>query len=231
VSARSGLRIFLATSTLLITSAVLTAWLIGVIPQQEATGQEPPATPTNSASPTATPAPQAKRASPSSVPAGGLENLVGDAFGSASANARANGPGGIPDLSVMDVIGNAEDFPTDGGLVCEGPISGDNGKTLWACSTAADEGRVSYGLVIVGDDPSTIFSVEATAHGASEEEATEVFGYVGALCLDEIDPLNPEAWMLENVPTGGQTFAEGVELSVYGTQEARTLQVVASDVL
>ena len=81
---------------------------------------------------------------------------------------------------------------------------------------------------MVYDDPLTIFSVEATARGASEEEAASFFANVGALCLDETDPLNPEAWVRENLPTGGQIFAEGAELSVYGTREARTLQVVAS---
>ena len=82
---------------------------------------------------------------------------------------------------------------------------------------------------MVGDDPLTIFSVEAIARGVSEEEAATIFAHVGSLCLDEADPLNPAAWVRENVPTGGQTLAEGAELSVYGTREARSLQVVASE--
>lgn len=50
--------------------------------------------------------------------------------------------------------------------------------------------------------------------------------YAG-LCLQETDPLNPEAWVKQNVVPGGQVFAEGTELSFYGTKEERTLEVVA----
>jgi hypothetical protein len=32
----------------------------------------------------------------------------------------------------------------------------------------------------------------------------------------------------QNVGSGGQVFAEGAELSIYGTKEERTLQVVAT---
>jgi hypothetical protein len=51
--------------------------------------------------------------------------------------------------------------------------------------------------------------------------------YVAGLCLRETDPLNPEAWMQESVPTGGQTATGGTVLWVYGTKEVRTLEVVA----
>jgi hypothetical protein len=85
---------------------------------------------------------------------------------------------------------------------------------------------------MVGDDPRTVLCVRATVRGASEEAAAEFFRYVAGLCLHGTDePLNPEAWVEANVASGGQVFAGGAELSVYGTKEERTLQVVASDVL
>jgi hypothetical protein len=229
VGARSGLTVLLAISSLVL-FVVAAAWIVSAITEQEAAGQTRPASPTNSASPAALPAPEGASRAPSLVPAGGLEDHFGDAFESASASVQADEPEGIPDLTVMNVIGDAEHYPVDGGLLCEGPIVGDGDRTVWVCSSAHRGGRDSYGLVVVGDDPLTIFSVEATARGASEEEAASFFAHVGALCLDETDPLNPEAWVRENVPTGGQTFAEGAELSVYGTKEARTLQVVAREI-
>jgi hypothetical protein len=51
---------------------------------------------------------------------------------------------------------------------------------------------------------------------------------VASLCLQESDPLNPEAWVEQNLGSGGQVFVEGAELSIYGTKEERTLQVVAT---
>ena len=84
-------------------------------------------------------------------------------------------------------------------------------------------------MSVVGDNPLTVFSVVATVRGLSEEQAAEFFTYVASLCLQEADPLNPEAWVEQNVTSGGQVFAEGAELTIYGTKEERTLQVVATD--
>ena len=64
-------------------------------------------------------------------------------------------------------------------------------------------------------------------HRVSEETGTSFLSYVAGLCLRETDPLNPEAWMQESVPTGGQTATGGTVLWVYGTKEVRTLEVVA----
>jgi len=100
-------------------------------------------------------------------------------------------------------------------------------KTLWSCAAKAHDGRTSYDVSLVGDDPLTILSVTATLHGASEESAASFFSYVASLCLRDTDPLKPEAWMQENVPTGGQTVTGGTALSVYGTKEVRTLEVLA----
>ncbi len=129
----------------------------------------------------------------------------------------------------MDVLGNLKDYPTRSGFECVGPLPGDGDDgTLWSCSAEA-EGGGSYDVVLVGDDPLTVLSVQATAHGVSDEEAARFFGYVGALCLRGDIPFNAEAWVSQNVPAGGQTFANGAELSIYGTDEERTLQAVAAD--
>jgi hypothetical protein len=187
---------------------------------QEAVGQEAttPEVPTTTAAPASPPA---------SVPPL-FPELEEDPF-SASTPAEVE-PEGIPDLSVMDVLGQLYRFPVEGRFVCRGPVPGDEaGTNLWVCSAASsEEGPVMHEVIVVGDDPRTVLSVEATVRGVSEEEAAEFFGYVGELCLQVADPFNPEAWMEANVAGGGQVFARGAEFSVYGTEEERTLQVVAT---
>ena len=151
------------------------------------------------------------------------EDLSANALGSAQAHNRTS----IPDLSVMDVIGNLKYFAADVPFSCTGPTAAEGDKILWSCAASARSERGSYEVTVVGDDPLTIFSVTATVHGVSQETAASFFSYVAGLCLRDTDPLNPEAWMQENVPTGGQTATGGKALSVYGAKEVRTLEVVA----
>ena len=205
---------------------VAAIWIVG--DEREAVGQPTPATTTPSS---ASPSPSS--ASPSAF-ADDLEDfsdLFPGASASASASAGADEPEGIPDLGVMDVVGNLKNYPTRSGFACVGPVPGDgDDAALWSCSAEAEGGGGgSYDVVLVGDDPLTVLSVQATAHGVSDEEAARFFGYVAALCLRGDIPFNPEAWVSQNVPSGGQTFASGAELSIYGTDEERTLQVVATD--
>ena len=218
---RVGLTILLAASALLSLVAAA-AWLIGVFAEREAVGQTS-REPTITAPPSASEAPKTPSPSPSSSPAAGPE----DVFGSALGRAPADNPASIPDLSVMDVIGNLRYFATDVRFRCKGPTVTEGDNILWSCGANARDGRGSYEVTLVGDDPLTIFSVTATVHGVSEETAASFFSYVASLCLQDTDPLNPEAWMQENVPTGGQTATGGTALSVYGTKEVRTLEVVA----
>jgi hypothetical protein len=134
---------------------------------------------------------------------------LGNALGNASASAQADNPASIPDLSVMDVIGNLKYFATDVPFRCTGPTATEGNNILWSCAANVRGERGSYEVTLVGDDPLTIFSVTATVHGVSEETAASFFSYVASLCLQDTDPLNPEAWMQENVPTGGQTATGG----------------------
>jgi hypothetical protein len=221
VGVRVGLTILLAASALL--SLVATPWLVGVFPEREAVGQTSREQ-TITTSPSESPAPETASPSPSSPPAAGLEDLSANALGSA----QAGNPAGIPDLTVMDVIGNLKYFATDVNFRCTGPMVTEGDNILWSCAANARGERGSYYVTLAGDDPLTIFSVTATAHGVSEERAASFFSYVADLCLRNTDPLNPEAWMQEKVPTGGQVATGGAALSVYGTKEVRTLEVVAS---
>jgi hypothetical protein len=225
VGVRVGLTIILAASALLSLVAAA-AWFVGGFAEREAVGQTSrdqtiAAPPSPSSAPT-TPSPSA-----SSSPAAGPEDVFGNALGNASASAQADNPAAIPDLDVMDVIGNLKYFATDVPFRCTGPTVTEGDNILWSCAANARDGRASYDVTLVGDDPLTIFSVTATVHGGSEEMAASFFSYVAGLCLQDTDPLNPEAWMQENVPTGGQTATGRTALSVYGTQEVRTLEVVA----
>jgi hypothetical protein len=225
VGVRVGLTILLAVSALLSLVAAA-AWLIGVFPEREAVGQTS-RDPTITAPSPVSPEPKTPSPSPSSSPAAGPEDTLGNMLGNASASAQADKLAGIPDLSAMDVIGNLKYFAADVPFRCTGPTAAEGDKILWSCAASARGERGSYEVTVVGDDPLTIFSVTATVHGISEETATSFFSYVAGLCLRDTDPLNPEAWMQENVPTGGQTTTGGTALSVYGTKEVRTLEVVA----
>jgi hypothetical protein len=137
-------------------------------------------------------------------------------------------PTGIPNLDVMEVIGNLKHFSPMKSWVCEGPLPAEGERILWACHGPANEASASYEVTVVGKNPLTIFSVEATVRGVSEERAAGFFTYIASLCLQETDPLNPKAWVEQNVGSGGHVIAEGTELFIYGTQEERTLQVVAT---
>jgi hypothetical protein len=87
---------------------------------------------------------------------------------------------------------------------------------------------VVYEVVVVGEDPSTVLSVEATAYSAPIEEAVGFLGYVGDLCFEDTEPVNVRAWVEQNVTTGGQLLAGGAILTLYGTDRARTLAVEAT---
>jgi hypothetical protein len=225
VGVRVGLTSLLAASALLSLVAAA-AWLVGVFPEQEAVGQTSREQ-TITAPPSPSPEPKTPSPSASSSPAAVPEDVFGNALGSA----QADNPAAIPDLGVMEVIGNLKHFATDVDFRCKGPTVTEGDNILWSCAANTRGGRGSYDVTLVGDDPLTIFSVTATVHGVSEETAASFFSYVADLCLQDTDPLNPEAWMQEKVPTGGQTATGGTALSVYGTKEVRTLEVVAIGVL
>jgi hypothetical protein len=220
VGIRVGLTILLAASALLSLVAAA-AWLVGVFPEREAVGQTS-REPTITASPSASETPKTPSPSPSSSLAAGPEDASGNALGSAQTDNRA----GIPDLGAMDVIGNLKYFATDVPFRCTGPTVTEGDNILWSCAANTPGERGSYEVTLVGDGPLTIFSVTATVHGVSQEKVASFFSYVAGLCLRDTDPLNPEAWMQENVPTGGQTATGGTALSVYGAEEVRTLEVV-----
>jgi hypothetical protein len=174
--------------------------------------------------PSASETPKTPSPSPSSSLAAGPEEASGNALGSAP----AGNPAAIPDLGAMDVIGNMKYFATDVPFRCTGPTVTEGDNILWSCAANARDGRSSNNVSLVGDDHLTILSVTATVHRVSGEGAASFFSYVADLCLRDTNPLNPEAWMQENVPTGGQVATGGTALSVYGTKEVRTLEVVAS---
>ena len=70
--------------------------------------------------------------------------------------------------------------------------------------------------------------LNSCARDAADEAASEVLGYVARLSLEDTDPLNPETWVRENVSSGGGYSAEGAELKLYGTEGARTLEIVVT---
>ena len=140
------------------------------------------------------------------------------------APADARSPG-IPGLGEMDVIGSLQYLPgTD--FRCPGG-SPDRGLIKRVCKSSSDD-SATYEVTVMERNPTSVLWVEATAYDASEEEAAKVLSYVAKLSLQDTDPLNAEAWVNRNVSTGGQYFAGGAELRLYGTERARTLEIVAS---
>jgi hypothetical protein len=183
VGVRVGLTILLAVLALLSLVAAA-AWLMGVFAEREAVGQ-PSREPTISAPPSGSPAPKKPSPSPSSSPAAGPEDVFGNALGSA----QAGNPAGIPDLSVMDVMGNLKYFATDVDFRCTDPTVTEGENILWSCAANTRDGHGSYDITVVGDDPLTILSVTATVHGVSEESAASFFSYVAGLSLrDAVSP-------------------------------------------
>ncbi len=76
-------------------------------------------------------------------------------------------------------------------------------------------------------DAGAVVSVVATASDAPEDKAAEVLGRVAALSLKDAAPMDAESWVNRNISSGGQYFADRAEARLYGTEEARTLEIVA----
>jgi hypothetical protein len=134
---------------------------------------------------------------------------------------------GIPGLSGLDVASSLQYFPgTDFRCSRTGP---DRDLKKHTCrSSTDDDPPVVYEVTVAEDDPLTVLWVEATARDATEEEAAEFLSYVARLSLPERDPVNAEAFVGRTISSGGQYFDEGAELRLYGTEEVRTLEIVAT---
>lgn len=128
---------------------------------------------------------------------------------------------GIPGLSEMEVIGYLQHVPgTD--FRCPGGSPNKRVCTLWAA-----DGPAAYEVSFFKDG-AAVFAVVATASEASEEEAADVLGYVASLSLENASPMDAEAWVGRTISSGGQYFAEGAEVRLYGTEQTRTLELVAT---
>jgi hypothetical protein len=134
----------------------------------------------------------------------------------------------IPSLGVMDVIGYLKYAPGADGIVCSGPIPTEGVLTLWRCSSSGSGAGPVYEVRVLGDGPLSISSVEATVRGATREQASAFLGYVAGLCFEEPEALNSATWVEANIATGGQLFAAGADLTLYGTQKLKTLVVAGT---
>jgi hypothetical protein len=95
-------------------------------------------------------------------------------------------------------------------------------------SATYDDPPVVYEVTVAEDDPLTVLWVEATTRDATEEEAAEFLSYVARLSLPKTDPVNAEAFVGRTISSGGQYFDEGAEQRLYGTEEVRTVEIVAT---
>ena len=131
----------------------------------------------------------------------------------------------IPGLAALDVVGYLKYGPGGDAFVCSGPNLGSGDTTVWECRSAPGGSSTVYEVRVTGDGPLSIFFVEATVYNATQQEAADFLGYVGSLVFEEPEPVNVRAWVPANVPNGGQLIAGDAEITLYGTDEVRTLVV------
>ena len=136
-------------------------------------------------------------------------------------------PAGIPGLSEMNVVGELQHLPGTN-FRCPGGGPAGGGLTKRVCTSSSAEDSVVLEVTVVEDNPSTVLWVRADARDATDEAAAEFLNYVADLSLEDLDPLNAEAWVGENITSGGEYGAEGASLKLYGSEGARTLEIVAS---
>lgn len=136
-------------------------------------------------------------------------------------------PTGIPGLSDMDVIGYMQHLPSTN-FRCPGGGPAGGGLHKRVCTSSSAEDSTVLEVTLVEDNPSTVLWVRADALEATDEAAVEFLSYVADLSLEDIDPLNAETWVGENISSGGRYSAEGAELRLYGTEGARTMEIVAT---
>lgn len=148
------------------------------------------------------------------------------ATGSAEVTPASGRARGIPGLTEMEVIGNLQYLP-DSNFRCLG-ASPDQGLIRRGCTSTKDGDSAVYGVALIEEDPATVLSVRATARDASDEAVAEFLSYVARLSLGDEAGIDTESWVGRNLYSGGQYFAEGAEVRLYGTEGNRTLDIVAS---
>jgi len=121
----------------------------------------------------------------------------------------------------MEVIGYLQYVPgTD--FRCPG---GSPNKRV--CTLSATDGSAVYEIIFYKDGLD-VFAVVANADDTSEDEAARILGYVARLSLEDASSIDAEAWVGRTISSGGQYFADGAEVRLYGTEETRTLEIVAT---
>src|SRR5918997_2698364 len=215
--------------TLLRTLSTNARWTVGgaflffllLVSAWVATGGEEAAGQSRQTTTASPPAASPSVASPAAPAFDELESILDEPSASAFAEEE---PGGIPGLGAVELTGNLKNIVADGVFPCDGP-SPDGDLVVWSCAHHSG----GYAAEVVGDDPLTVFSVTASTRGLPEQDAEAFFAYVLALCLEDEAALDPVAWASGSVPSGGQTFSDGVEVSVYGSERARAMSVVSTE--
>ncbi len=129
---------------------------------------------------------------------------------------------GIPGLSEMQVMAYLRDTPgTD--FRCPGGASGKKR----VCTSSVTDDPATYEVTFLDEAGSTV-AVVATAYDAPADKAAEVLGRVAELSLKNAVPMNARSWVGRNISSGGQYLAEGVDVRLYGTERARTLEIVST---
>jgi hypothetical protein len=142
-------------------------------------------------------------------------------------------PAGIPGLSPVEVVAGVGVAPPGVALSCTGPQP-ERGEVLsWNCRGSkppVEEGGApaEFLVEVVGADATTALYVSASVYRATDAEAAEFLAYVAGLAVEEPSPLDTQAWVRGNLASGGSTSSDGAGLELYGYEDARVLEVVAS---
>lgn len=128
---------------------------------------------------------------------------------------------GIPGLSEIQVTGYLQHV-SNTEFACPG-----RGIHTWVGTLSSTDSPAVYEVRFLRDGPN-VYALVATAYAASEDEAAEVLGYVARLSLEGASPIDAEAWVGRTISSGGQYFANGVEVRLYGTEQTSTLEIVAT---
>ena len=114
-------------------------------------------------------------------------------------------------------------------LSCGGPITDLTGGVQWSCTRLRNDIGIEYIVDFFGANPTRIEGVSAKViqQGTSniDEAAFAFLGFVATLPYEDSDPECAQAWVENNIATGGETTIGGVQFDLHTTATARILEI------
>jgi hypothetical protein len=132
----------------------------------------------------------------------------------------------------MDVVGGLQGAPPGVFFECTN-LQPSGGVFVRRCAGEApsegrDDRRARYAVEVVAEDPRTVLSVTAPAYGATDREAADFLSYLGGLAVPDESALDTGVWVGANLASWGTTFVGDADVSLYGYEGARALEVTGT---